>query len=158
MRRLVNTIATLGVCALASCASQPPPPPATAGLGATEGTISFTGGAVALGIGFQWGNGTLTYQGRQYPFRVNGLTVVDVGVTNITGRGMVHNLHNVADFSGNYVSLSAGATVAGGGSVATFRNQNGVVIDGSLRQLKEFDLHSLRAGSILRFRVNRTHR
>jgi hypothetical protein len=42
---------------------------------------------------------------------------------------VVHNLRNVADFSGNYVSLSAGAAVAGGGSVTTLRNQNGVVID-----------------------------
>ena len=36
----------------------------------------------------------------------------------------------VADFSGNYVSISAGVAVAGGGSVTSLRNQNGVVIDG----------------------------
>ena len=130
MHRLVATIATLGVCALASCASQPPPPPVTASLGSTEGSVTFTGGAVALGVGFQWGSGTLTYQGRQYPFSMNGLSVVDVGVTRVTGSGSVHNLRNVADFSGNYVSIAAGATVAGGGSVASLRNQNGVVIDG----------------------------
>jgi hypothetical protein len=130
MHRLVTTIATLGVCTLASCASQPPPPAATANLGATEGTISFTGGAVAIGIGFQWGSGTLTYQGRQFPFSLNGLSVVDVGVTRVTGSGRVHNLRNVADFSGNYVSIAAGATVAGGGSVMSLRNQNGVAIDG----------------------------
>ena len=46
MHRLITTIATLSVCALASCASPPPPPPATAGLGSTEGTITFSGGAV----------------------------------------------------------------------------------------------------------------
>jgi hypothetical protein len=55
---------------------------------------------------------------------------VDVGVTRVTGSGAVHNLRNVADFSGNYVSVSAGAALAGGGAVATLRNQNGVVIDG----------------------------
>ena len=75
----------------------------------------------------QWNT---TYQGRQYPFRLDGLSVVDVGVTGVTGSGRVHNLHSVADFSGNYVSISAGATVAGGGSVTNFRNQNGVVIEG----------------------------
>ena len=130
MHRLVTTIATLGVCALTSCASQPPPPAVTASLGGTEGSVTFTGGAVAIGIGFQWGSGTLTYQGQQYPFRVNGLSVVDVGVTRVTGSGSVHNLRNVADFSGNYVSIAAGVTVAGGGSVGSLRNQNGVVIDG----------------------------
>ena len=102
----------------------------TASLGGTEGSVTFTGGAVAIGIGFQWGSGTLTYQGQQYPFRVNGLSVVDVGVTRVTGSGSVHNLRNVADFSGNYVSIAAGVTVAGGGSVGSLRNQNGVVIDG----------------------------
>jgi hypothetical protein len=126
----VAAIAVLGVSALVACASQPPPAPTAANLGATDGTITFSGGAVAVGIGFQWGSGTLTYQGRQYPFRLNGLSVVDVGVTSVTGSGTVHNLHNVADFSGNYVSISAGAAVAGGGSVTSLRNQNGVVIDG----------------------------
>ena len=75
------------------------------------------------------GNGTLTYQGRQYPFKLGGLSVVDAGVTRMTGTGTVQNLRNVADFSGNYMSLSA-STLAGGGSVTTLRNQNGVVIDG----------------------------
>jgi hypothetical protein len=127
----IASAAILGMATLAGCASQPSPaPPPTANPGATEGTITFTGGAVAIGVGFQWGSGTLTYQGREYPFRMDGLSVVDVGATRITGRGTVHNLRNVADFSGNYVSASAGATVAGGGSVTTLRNQNGVVIDG----------------------------
>ena len=36
----------------------------------------------------------------------------------------------VADFSGNYIAATAGATVAGGGSVTSLKNQNGVVIDG----------------------------
>ena len=129
-RLMVTVIAALGACALASCAAKPPPPPATAGLGPTEGTINFAGGAVAIGIGFQWGSGTLTFQGQQYPFRLSGLSVVDVGVTRVTGSGTVRNLRNVADFSGNYVAISAGVTVAGGGSVGSLRNQNGVVIDG----------------------------
>jgi hypothetical protein len=130
MRRF--TMALLGIGALAGCSAPPPPapPPMTTNMSATEGTVAFSGGAVALGIGYQWGSGTLTYQNQQFPFKLSGLSVVDVGLTGITGSGTVRNLHNVADFSGNYVSLSAGATVAGGGSVTTLRNQNGVVIDG----------------------------
>lgn len=131
MHRLMATaIAALSVCALASCAANPPPPPPTATLGPTEGTVTFSGGAFAVGIGFQWGNGTLTYQGRQYPFRLNGISVLDIGVSGVTGSGTVRNLRNVADFSGNYVAATAGVTVAGGGSVTSLRNQNGVVIDG----------------------------
>jgi hypothetical protein len=51
-------------------------------------------------------------------------------MTRVSASGTVRNLRNVADFSGNYVSISAGLTVAGGGSVGSLRNQNGVVIDG----------------------------
>ena len=132
MNRLtVAAIAALSTFVIASCTSQPPPAPATtASLGATEGTVTLSGGAFALGIGLQWGNGTLTYQGHHYPFKMNGLSVLDVGVSSVTGSGTVHNLSKVADFSGNYVAATAGATVAGGGSVTTLRNQNGVVIDG----------------------------
>lgn len=131
-RSMIVAIVLLNCGLLWGCASQPPaaPPVAAANPGITEGTVTFTGGAVAAGIGFQWGSGTLTYQGRQYPFKLSGLSVVDVGVTRMTGTGTVRNLRNPADFSGNYISLAAGATVAGGGSVTTLRNQNGVVIDG----------------------------
>lgn len=129
-RLMMTTIAVMSVCALADCASNPPPPAVASASGPTEGTVTFSGGAVAIGIGFQWGNGTLTYRGQQYPFRMDGLSVVDVGVSRVTGSGTVHNLRNVGDFSGNYVSVSAGAALAGGGSIGTLRNQNGVVIDG----------------------------
>ncbi|MBV8615319.1 MAG: hypothetical protein JOY66_16355, partial [Acetobacteraceae bacterium] len=39
-------------------------------------------------------------------------------------------LRNLADFSGNYVSASAGATLAGGAAASILRNQNGVTIEG----------------------------
>jgi len=126
---MATIIAAIGACALTNCPPQQPAPPATSGLSPTEGTVTFSGGAFAIGIGFQWGNGTLAFQGRQYPFKVTGLSVVDVGASGVTGSGSVRNLHNVADFSGNYVSVAAGVTIAGGGSVATLRNQNGVVVD-----------------------------
>jgi hypothetical protein len=129
-RPTATALAALSVCALISCTSKPPPPATTASLGPTEGTISFSGGAIAIGVGFQWGNGTLTYQGQQYQFKLNGLSVLDVGVSSVTGSGTVRNLYKVTDFSGNYVSATAGAAVAGGGSVTTLKNQNGVVIDG----------------------------
>jgi hypothetical protein len=126
-------LALLGVGLLANCAPQQTAAPVAASAvnqNATDGAVTFTGGAVAAGIGFQWGSGTLTFRGAQYPFRVRGLSVIDVGFSHITATGTVHNLNNVADFSGNYVSATAGATVAGGGSASVLRNQNGVVIQG----------------------------
>jgi hypothetical protein len=61
---------------------------------------------------------------------VRGLSVIDVGVSRISATGTVRILRNVADFSGNYVSATAGATVAGGAAVSALRNQNGVTIEG----------------------------
>lgn len=133
IRGSILGVALLAVGVIAGCAAPPPPPPmpATAAeLGTTDGTVTFTGGAIAVGVGVQWGNGVLTFRAVQYPYRLSGMSIVDVGVTRVTGSGAVHNLRNVADFSGNYVSVSAGAALAGGGAVATLRNQNGVVIDG----------------------------
>jgi hypothetical protein len=132
MRRItIAMISSICIGVLASCSSQQQAAPAAAANpGPTDGTVTFTGGAVAVGIGYQWGNGTLTFQGRQYPFRMTGLSVVDVGAARVTGTGTVRNLHNVADFSGNYVAGTAGAALAGGGSVTAMQNQNGVVIDG----------------------------
>lgn len=129
IRSSILGVALIAVGVIAGCAAPPPPAP-TAQLGTTDGTVTFTGGAIAVGVGVQWGNGVLTFAGAQYPFRLSGMSIVDVGVTRVTGSGTVHNLRNVADFSGNYVSISAGATLAGGGAVASLRNQNGVVIDG----------------------------
>ena len=45
MREKLRTIAT-------------PYAPATANLSSSEGTVTFSGGAFAVGIGFQWGSGT----------------------------------------------------------------------------------------------------
>jgi hypothetical protein len=131
MRRFtIAMVSSIFIGALAGCSSEQPAAPNTAANpAANEGAVTFSGGAVAVGVGYQWGNGTLTFQGRQYAFRMTGLSVVDVGVTRVTGTGTVRNLRNVADFSGNYVAGTAGAAVAGGGSVTALRNQNGVVID-----------------------------
>ena len=91
-------------------------------------TLTFSGGSVAAGVGYTWGQGVLHYNGHRYPFKMDGLSVVDVGVARIEGAGEVFNLRELADFSGNYVAAGVGATLAGGGSVAALENQNGVII------------------------------
>ena len=95
----------------------------------TTGTVEMSGGSVAAGVGFSWGGGKLSYQGRAYPFTVHGLRIGDVGVTDIQAAGTVSHLNRIQDFSGNYTALQAGLTVAGGGSLVVMQNQNGVVIN-----------------------------
>lgn len=96
--------------------------------GAPDATVELSGGAVAAGIGFQWGHGDIVYQGQKHRFSLTGLSIVDVGVADITGSGVVYNLHNLEDLNGNFVAATAGLTVAGGGEADYLRNENGVVI------------------------------
>src|SRR5215471_5501954 len=93
-----------------------------------SGTIAFSGGGVAVGVGYTWGDGTLDYKGKKYRFSMDGLSIVDVGAATIQGAGEVYNMNNPDQFSGNYVAAGVGVTIAGGGSVVALQNQNGVVI------------------------------
>jgi hypothetical protein len=94
-----------------------------------DATLTLSEGSVAVGIGFTWGKGTLAYQGKNYPVKVQGLSVGEVGVTRATAAGDVYNLKKLADFDGNFVAGGAGATIGGGAGVSAMKNQNGVVIE-----------------------------
>ena len=93
-----------------------------------EGSVNFTGGSVAAGIGFSWGHGELSYGGQSHAFKISGVSLVDVGAASVSASGHVYNLKNLADFDGNYVAMAAGMTVAGGGSAAYLKNEHGVII------------------------------
>jgi plastocyanin domain-containing protein len=94
-----------------------------------DATLTMSEGQVAFGIGYSWGKGVLTYQGKEYPFKVKGISVVDIGITKATSSGKVYNLKKIEDFNGNYTAASAEGTLAGGAGALTMKNQNGVVID-----------------------------
>lgn len=122
MRRLiVSLVAVAGLCFTLAVASAEEAKP--------DGTIELHGGSVAAGIGFSWGGGTLTFQGKQYPISADGFDVGSVGVTSISASGKVFNLKKLADFDGNYTGVAAAAAVAGGGGAVAMQNQNGVKVD-----------------------------
>lgn len=93
-----------------------------------SGKVSVESKSVALGVGVSWGDGVLTFQGKDHKFSVNGLSVVDLGVAKVSATGEVFNLKKLADFSGNYVAGEAGAAVGGGAGAITLKNQHGVVM------------------------------
>ena len=96
---------------------------------ATVGTVQFSGGSVAAGIGFSWGSGTLTYNGQTHHFKITGLALLGVGISSVDASGDVSGLNNLADFNGTYSLGTAGAAVGVGGSVATLQNEHGVVMN-----------------------------
>ena len=97
-----------------------------------DGTVKITSRMVAEGVGLSWGEGVLSYKGRDYPFsfKANGLfRNVDAKMTAKELSGQVFNLKNPEDFSGTYQKAETDSSASGGGSRATMKNQNGVIVN-----------------------------
>jgi hypothetical protein len=92
-------------------------------------TLKLSQGQVGVGIGWSWGKGVLTFQGKDHSFKVEGLSVGDVGVTRADAVGSVYHLKKLSDFNGTYTAAAAEGTLGGGAGVTTMKNQNGVVIN-----------------------------
>ena len=120
-RTIMNAVTVASLLLMLSCLSAAAQPP--------DATLKLHTASVAAGIGYSRGGGILTFQGKEYPCRIDGLSVGEVGISSADAVGNVYNLTNLADFSGTYTAVSTGAALAGGGDVATMRNQQGVVID-----------------------------
>ena len=122
MRRMIGlaTIAALGLFLTVARAEEAKTP---------DATLRLSGGSVAAGLGINWGGGTLTYKGKEYPVDVKGLSVGDAGITKIEASGSVYNLKKLEDFNGNYTAAAAGLTAAGGASATAMKNQNGVEVN-----------------------------
>ena len=121
---LVSSVFLAGAAFATDTASSPPVVAETQ----PDATLNLTGGSVAAGIGYTWGSGDVTYHGSAHRFKINGVSIVDVGATSITATGDVYNLTKLSDFAGNYVAVSAGIAIAGGASGTYLKNEHGVVI------------------------------
>jgi len=93
-----------------------------------SGTVEISSTSVAAGVGVVWGDGTLHYGNASYGFSVQGLSVVDVGISSITTTGEVFDLKNPQDLAGNYVAGAAGIALAGGADDIIMQNDHGVVL------------------------------
>ena len=93
-----------------------------------SGRVTISSRSIAAGVGVTWGDGRLTFKGKEYPFTVNGLSVVDWGISRATAAGDVYDLTDVAKFEGTYAAAEAGFTLAGGTGGMTMRNSEGVII------------------------------
>jgi len=93
-----------------------------------SGKVTIQSTAIAAGVGVTWGDGTLSFKGKNYPFSIDGLTLVDWGISKVNATGDVYNLDDVAKFGGTYVAAEAGLTLVGGVGGMVLRNQNGVVL------------------------------
>ena len=96
-----------------------------------DATLRLSGGSFALGIGFRWGSGTLSYKGKDYSVKVNGLSIGKVGMTGVSAIGEVFNLKHLQDFNGHYnvgAEGTRGVTIAKGKAGTLMSNQAGVIV------------------------------
>ena len=90
--------------------------------------LEFQSTSVGVLIGFERGQGILTFNGEEYVFKVRGLSFFDIGGSSVQGMGVVYNLTDVADFEGTYKAVLGGVTAVQGGGSAVMTNANGVRI------------------------------
>ena len=93
-----------------------------------SGKVTMQSTSIAVGIGVTWGDGKLTFKGKDYPFSIDGLTLVDWGISKAQAEGEVYNLTDPAKLGGTYLAAEAGLTLAGGMGGMVLRNQDNVVL------------------------------
>ena len=93
-----------------------------------SGKVTLESTSIAAGIGVSWGDGKLTFKGKTYPFSIDGLSLVDWGISKAQATGEVYNLTDPAKLAGTYVAAEAGLTLAGGMGGMVLRNQDGVIL------------------------------
>lgn len=93
-----------------------------------DATLKLTEGSVGVGIGWSWGKGELRFQGKTYKFKIEGLSVGELGKKKAEASGEVFNLKKLEDFNGVYAAGGASATGGVGHGTAALTNPNGVSI------------------------------
>ncbi len=93
------------------------------------GSVSIDMTSLGVGVGFSSGSGVLRWHGKRILFKIDGLSVGNVGFSSISAVGNVYNMNSLTQFPGNYAALGAGVTLAGGVAGLKMQNQNGVIIN-----------------------------
>lgn len=96
---------------------------------AKDGTLRATFGKAGLVGGVGGGRGVLTFEGRDYPFTVYGLSLgVAAGASLTALEGRVSYMHSLGDFPGRYRSVGLGGALVGGAGGVQLKNKRGVII------------------------------
>jgi hypothetical protein len=100
-----------------------------------SGRIQVATTSVAVGVGVTWGHGTLSFDGTDHAFTVNGLSLTDLGVGNAAVKGNVYDLRRLEDFAGKYTPAEPDFALGGAGPPWSssyrgmiLRNDKGVVV------------------------------
>jgi hypothetical protein len=97
--------------------------------------VRFTKAALIAGAGV--GSGVLTFDGRNHPFSVYGLSLgVSAGASITRLVGSASYLSQLSDFPGTYSAVGVGGALVAGGGGVQLKNDKGVILT----------LHGVKAG------------
>src|SRR3954463_12510291 len=103
--------------------------PTTPSLAQAPGYVRVKLVKAGLMVGAGGGSGVLTYRGRDYPFRVSGLSLgVTAGASVSRLEGRASGIRQVSDFAGTYSSVGGGGAFVGGFGGIQLGNEKGVKI------------------------------
>ncbi len=131
MKKLCSMITARGIAlalvlAAGGCSNVAKPGPQSVAGMSPDGTISMT---EIIAAGAAGGKGTLTFQGRSYPFKLVGGVTGGGGAAETRTFGEVYALRNISDFKGLYTQSSGGPGLSmSGASDLWLRNAAGVVL------------------------------
>lgn len=90
-------------------------------------SATFKGEMIAVGVGYTWGSGILTYKGHEYLFKARGVSALGAGAEKVMGTAEVYHLNSLQDFNGVYGAAGIGGVVGReGGGTAVLKNDKGV--------------------------------
>ncbi len=92
------------------------------------GKVTINDTQLGFIIGGSWGKGVLSYNGRDYEFKIKGLKLGTIGISKVAAVGNVYNMNDLSKFSGTYIAGQAGIALAGGVGGTVLENQNKVYI------------------------------
>ena len=125
MRNLRSTLSVLLLALLAGCGSTPSTP-TPEGL-TPSGSFTIRQNQVLRAAVGHAGEGTLIFQGWQYPFHFENMKVGVVGGDAVELEGTVYNLEQVEDFEGTYTLTKIKIQSDDGSTGVWGKNDKGVV-------------------------------
>jgi hypothetical protein len=114
---VLATMLLIGSLALAADAKKP------------SGTVEINETQFAFIVGGSVGGGALMFQGREYPFKIGGLTAgANVGISKMSAAGEVYDLKEISKFPGTYTKLDISIALGGGVGGLRLKNEHGVIM------------------------------
>ncbi|MCD4781753.1 MAG: hypothetical protein K8S27_14585 [Candidatus Omnitrophica bacterium] len=153
---LNRTIVFLFCLCLSGCASKKYMVEEAALNKGPSATLNLTIKEMALVIGGETGEGTLRYEGQDYPFTLKGLQWGSISKVSYQATGNVYHLEKLEDFEGMYFQAQASLAVGRVGKSGLFlMNRRGVTMHLGTKEEKGFALTLGRAGIKVKLKPER---